>query len=60
MMLDFLGWTAESAALDESVKSALRENFVTPDLGGSKKTTEVGDWLARFVSDEGKMSTRRQ
>jgi 3-isopropylmalate dehydrogenase len=60
MMLDFLGWAAEAAALDDSVKSALRENFVTPDLGGTKKTTEVGDWLARFVSDAGKMSTRRQ
>jgi len=31
MMLDFLGWTAESAALDESVKKARwRENFVPP------------------------------
>jgi 3-isopropylmalate dehydrogenase len=60
MMLEFLGWTAEAAVLNDSVKNALHENFVTPDLGGTKKTAEVGDWLAKFVSDAGKMSTRRQ
>jgi 3-isopropylmalate dehydrogenase len=51
MMLDFLGWNIESATLNEAVKSALRENFVTPDLGGSHKTVEVGDWLTQLVSD---------
>jgi 3-isopropylmalate dehydrogenase len=60
MMLDFLGWTPEAATLNESVKAALHNNSVTPDLGGSLNTTQVGDWLARFVSDDEKMSTRRQ
>jgi hypothetical protein len=23
---------------------------LTPDLGGAKKTAEVGDWLAQFVA----------
>jgi 3-isopropylmalate dehydrogenase len=50
MMLEFLGWNAEAAALNSAVKAAVHENFVTPDLGGSRKTLEVGDWLARFVS----------
>jgi 3-isopropylmalate dehydrogenase len=50
MMLDFLGWKSEAEALREAVKSALRENFVTPDLGGDKGTRAVGDWLAQRVS----------
>jgi len=49
MMLEFLGWKSEAAALREAVKSALRENFVTPDLGGEKETRAVGDWLAQRV-----------
>jgi 3-isopropylmalate dehydrogenase len=46
MMLDFLDWKKEAQVLREAVKSALRENIVTPDLGGVKQTVEVGDWLA--------------
>jgi 3-isopropylmalate dehydrogenase len=49
MMLEFLGWNDESERLNQSVKAALRENFVTPDLGGDHKTGEVGDWLAEHV-----------
>jgi 3-isopropylmalate dehydrogenase len=51
MMLEFLGWNSEAAALNSSVKAAVQENFVTPDLGGTHKTVEVGDWLTKFVSD---------
>jgi 3-isopropylmalate dehydrogenase len=54
MMLEFLGWNAEAAALNNAVKAAVHENFVTPDLGGTRKTDEVGDWLAKFVSDVSK------
>lgn len=46
MMLDNLGWKEEGQILRESVKTALRENVVTPDLGGVKGTVEVGNWLA--------------
>ncbi len=46
MMLEFLGWKPEAAALRTAVRAALHENFVTPDLGGDKRTVEVGDWLA--------------
>ena len=49
MMLEFLGWNEEAQVLREGVKAALRENFVTPDLGGVKRTVEVGDWLAKFA-----------
>jgi 3-isopropylmalate dehydrogenase len=50
MMLEFLGWNAEAVTLNSAVKAAVHENFVTPDLGGTHKTGEVGDWLAKFVS----------
>jgi isocitrate/isopropylmalate dehydrogenase len=46
MMLEFLGWKPEAAALRSSVRAALRDNYVTPDLGGDKRTEDVGDWLA--------------
>jgi 3-isopropylmalate dehydrogenase len=49
MMLEFLGWKQEAVALHSGVRAALSENCVTPDLGGEKRTTEVGDWLAEFV-----------
>src|SRR5690349_16439612 len=49
MMMGFLGWKTETAAIQTAVRAALRENYVTPDLGGNKGTVEVGDWLARFV-----------
>src|SRR6266853_4405408 len=45
-MLEFLGWKPEADALRAAVRAALRENYVTPDLGGDKRTVEIGDWLA--------------
>jgi 3-isopropylmalate dehydrogenase len=50
MMLDFLGWREQADALRAAVRAALHENFLTPDLGGDKRTKEVGDWLASAVS----------
>lgn len=50
MLLEFLGWKAEAAAVHSAVKEALLKNSLTPDLGGSKKTSEVGDWIAERVS----------
>jgi len=51
MMLDFLGWKTEGDAVRDAVRAALEEGFVTPDLGGDKKTVEVGDWIARRVEN---------
>src|SRR5258707_4288506 len=50
MLVEFLGWRTEADKLQAATRDALRENFVTPDLGGQKKTTEVGDWLTARVS----------
>jgi 3-isopropylmalate dehydrogenase len=49
MMLEFLGWQPEADALRGATRMALQENFLTPDLGGTKKTSQVGDWLAEKV-----------
>ena len=50
MMLDFLGWQTQAAAMRTAVLGALRENYVTTDLGGDKTTRSVGDWLANYVA----------
>ncbi|HET8923770.1 MAG TPA: isocitrate/isopropylmalate dehydrogenase family protein [Candidatus Acidoferrum sp.] len=49
MMMDFLGWRSEAGTLRDAVRSAIHENVVTPDLGGNKRTEDVGDWLTRRV-----------
>ncbi len=53
MMLDYLGWSEEAAALDATVRAAVREGKTTPDLGGSLGTRELGDWLADQVARHG-------
>jgi 3-isopropylmalate dehydrogenase len=53
MMLEFLEWKPEAAALRAAVRSAVRENYLTPDLGGDKRTAEVGDWLAQKAVQHG-------
>jgi 3-isopropylmalate dehydrogenase len=50
MMLEFLGWNREASILRRAVKAALLKNYLTPDLGGDKSTTDVGSWLAEFVN----------
>ena len=50
MMLEFLGWNPEAAAIRSAVLGALRENYVTSDLGGDQTTSSVGDWLANYVT----------
>jgi 3-isopropylmalate dehydrogenase len=49
MLLDFLGWSNEASTVREGVRAALLKNYLTSDLGGDKKTSEVGDWLADFA-----------
>jgi len=50
MMLEFLGWKSEAGVLNDAVRSALREDFVTPDLSGENRTSAVGDWLEQWVT----------
>jgi 3-isopropylmalate dehydrogenase len=53
MLLEFLGWGEEGELLKAAVKAALQEGITTPDLGGSNKTVEVGDWVANYVGKHG-------
>jgi len=53
MMLDYLGWTAESKAVDTAVRAALREGKVSAELGGALGTREVGDWITNEISKDG-------
>ncbi len=50
LLLEFLGWHDEARTLRQSVKSALGDGIATQDLGGSKQTVEVGDWLASYIA----------
>jgi isocitrate/isopropylmalate dehydrogenase len=52
MMLDFLSWKREAQILRKSVRAALHESIVTPDLGGAKQTVEVGDWLTKYATSQ--------
>jgi len=53
MLVEFLGWRPQAAAIRTAVRAALRENYVTPDLGGNKSTVEVADWLVDRVGKDG-------
>jgi 3-isopropylmalate dehydrogenase len=49
MLLEFLGWKAEAIAVHSAVKEAVLKNYLTPEMGGTKKTAEVGEWIAERV-----------
>jgi 3-isopropylmalate dehydrogenase len=50
MLIEFLDWTSEAQVLREAVRAAVAANIVTPELGGSKGTVEVGDWIANRIA----------
>lgn len=50
MMLDYLGWGAEAAAVQQAVREAVVGGHSTPDLGGALATKAVGDWVAARVA----------
>jgi 3-isopropylmalate dehydrogenase len=50
LLMEFLNWNDEAHQLKQSVKSALNDNITTPDLGGSKTTAEVSDYLTNYIS----------
>ncbi len=50
MMLDYLGHRGASDAIEAAIVESLTAGAMTPDLGGSATTSEVGDRLARTVS----------
>src|SRR5471032_2065471 len=49
LMLDYLGLTPESAAIDAAVQEAVANGHGTSDIGGSLGTRETGDIIARAI-----------
>jgi len=49
LMLETLGLTKEAAAVDAAVLKAVRDNHVTPDVGGRVGTRESGTYISQAV-----------
>ena len=49
LMLETLGWNDEARRIEAAVEAAIVAGETTTDIGGSRGTTQVGDWLARTV-----------
>jgi tartrate dehydrogenase/decarboxylase/D-malate dehydrogenase len=50
LMLDHLGLPTEAARILQAIEATTKAGLVTPDLGGSCTTHEVGDAILRFLS----------
>ena len=46
MMLEWLGYREAAARIEDAVQDAIRTGHVTPDMGGSKRTMEVAEYIA--------------
>jgi isocitrate/isopropylmalate dehydrogenase len=53
LMLETIGWREEAAALERSVEAAVAAGQTTADIGGSRGTSEVGDWISADVRRRG-------
>jgi 3-isopropylmalate dehydrogenase len=51
MMLEYLGYKREAKRIEKAVQKAIKEDKVTPDLGGGLGTREVGDWVVRYLKE---------
>jgi 3-isopropylmalate dehydrogenase len=49
MLLDHIGEHEAAAAVLRAVERCILDKFVTRDMGGSKKTSEVGRYVASLV-----------
>ncbi len=50
LMLEQLGLKTAGERLTQAVRAALAEGMRTTDLGGTRRTEEVGRWIADFIS----------
>jgi 3-isopropylmalate dehydrogenase len=51
LLLEHAGADGAARRVDAAVDGAIAEGIVTADLGGTKTTREVGDWIAGAVTD---------
>ena len=49
LLLEANGAREESKAIERAVEAAVREDQVTPDIGGKLGTRECGDWIVKKV-----------
>ena len=49
LMLETLGWHDEAKRIESAVEAAVAAGETTTDIGGSRGTSQVGDWLAAQV-----------
>jgi isocitrate/isopropylmalate dehydrogenase len=52
LMLEHSGLAAEAKKVENAVARTLKDNEVTPDLGGSLTTRQVGDAVIRHMRNE--------
>jgi len=50
LMLETLGMTKEAAAIDAAVLHAVKENQVTPDVGGQLGTSQAGTYITNQLA----------
>ena len=50
LMLDYLGFAPEAAAVDAAVQQAVIAGHGTKDIGGSLGTRETGDFIAKAIT----------
>ena len=51
LMLETLGASDESKAIEAAVEAAVREGHTTADIGGTLGTRESGDWIAKRLTN---------
>ena len=56
LLLEYLGRFTEARAVTAAVEACVREGPLTPDLGGSASTTDVGSWILEALNS---LSTTR-
>jgi 3-isopropylmalate dehydrogenase len=51
LMMEHFGFSHEAAEIERAVTEAIREDRMTPDLGGTLTTREVTDWVCSRVGN---------
>lgn len=51
MLLDYLGQPQAAERVRAAVYAALQAGYLTPDLGGTSTTAEVGDFILNQITN---------
>jgi 3-isopropylmalate dehydrogenase len=50
MLLDHLGLRREAEWVEQAARASMETGNTARDLGGNLKTSEVGDWMADYIT----------